>query len=161
VACGDIDADGMAEIITAPGPGPSFPSHIRAFNYDGSAVSPIDEINFFVFGTGYGGRVGSGDMDGDGTDDILVAPGPQPGIGTIAVSIIMNPDGQGELLYAFEAFPNMDAGGNLAAGRFPLDGRGRYATERSLGSQDADPKGEAMPEIRLSAAEVTPRVVKQ
>jgi len=120
VACGDIDADGIAEMITAPGPSPSFPSHIRGFDYDGSTVTPIDEINFFVFGTGYGARVGSGDMNGDGGDDILVAPGPQPGAGAVAVSITINDEGQGELQYAFEAIPGMDEGGNLAGGRFPM-----------------------------------------
>ncbi len=149
VTCGDIDADGMAEIITAPGPSPTFPSHIRAFNYDGSAVTPVDEISFFVFGTGYGARVGSADMDGDGTEDILVAPGPQEGIGAWAAIITLDSEGRGVLHYAFEAIPGMERGGNLAGGRFPLDGRGRHDV--------ATPSVGPIAHPRVSAGDFAPR----
>jgi hypothetical protein len=156
VACGDIDADGMAEIITAPGPGASFPSQIRGFNYDGADVEPIDAINIFVFGTGYGGKVSSADMDGDGTADILVAPGPQTGIGAVAVSITINPDGLPELQYAFEAIPGMDRGANLAGGRFPLDGRASYSTESPVVGPVAEAKGKSLPGSRFTAATIAP-----
>ena len=80
VACGDIDGDGMDEIITGPGPSIVFGPHVRGWNVDGGTASPIPGISFFAYDTSeYGLEVGAGDLDGDGIDEILTAPGPGPG----------------------------------------------------------------------------------
>ncbi len=77
VTGGDIDGDGYAEIITGAGPGKVFGPHVRAFNYDGAAVTPIRSVNFFAYTTNqWGVRVACGDLDGDGMDEIVTAPGP-------------------------------------------------------------------------------------
>jgi hypothetical protein len=60
--CGDIDQDGIDEIITGPGPGSWYGSHIRGWNYDGAALSPMSEINFFAYdgNTKYGANTAVG-----------------------------------------------------------------------------------------------------
>ena len=79
VACGDIDGDGYAEIITGAGPGAVFGPHVRGWNCDGGAVSPIGAISFFAFDySEFGCNVACGDIDGDGIDEILVGAGPGP-----------------------------------------------------------------------------------
>ncbi len=79
VACGDIDGDGIDEIVTGPGPGVRFGSHVRGWNYDGQSLEPIGAISFLAFpgpqGTG-GVVVACGDIDNDGNDEILTTPGP-------------------------------------------------------------------------------------
>ena len=79
VACGDIDGDGMAEIVTGPGPSAFFGSHVRGWNYDGALLSPIEEVSFIAYpdSLGDGGVVvACGDVDNDGNDEILTTPGP-------------------------------------------------------------------------------------
>ncbi len=79
VACGDLDGDGMDEIITGAGPGVVFGPHVRGWNIDGGSVVPIQGISFFAYDTTeYGVEVGAGDLDGDGIDELITAPGPGP-----------------------------------------------------------------------------------
>ena len=49
VSCGDVDGDGIDEIVTAPGPGTMFGAHIRGWNYDGDSVTPLDGLSFFAW----------------------------------------------------------------------------------------------------------------
>ena len=75
VAAADLDSDGRADVITAAdrGGGP----HIRAFSgADGTML-----LNFFAYDPNFlgGVRVAAGDVDGDGTPDIITGPGPGGG----------------------------------------------------------------------------------
>jgi hypothetical protein len=81
VICGDIDGDGIDEMVTAPGPGAIFGPHIRGFNYDGSVLSPISAVSFVAYDeyTEFGATVGAADLDGDGFDEIITGPGPGAG----------------------------------------------------------------------------------
>jgi len=77
VTCGDVDGDGFDEIITGPGPGATFPPHIKAWNVDGGPATVISEVNFFAYGTWKCGVVvACGDVDEDQIDEIVTAPGP-------------------------------------------------------------------------------------
>ena len=49
VACGDLDGDGIDEIVTAPGPAPLFGAHVRGWDYDGGVLAPIPGCSFFAY----------------------------------------------------------------------------------------------------------------
>ncbi len=79
VAAGDLDGDGMDEIVTGAGPGALFGPHVRGWNVDGHTAAPLPGVSFFAYGTlRYGVRVSCGDVDGDGLDEMVTAPGPSP-----------------------------------------------------------------------------------
>jgi hypothetical protein len=85
VAAGDVDGDGIPELITAAGEENSRASTmVRVFKIDPSGQSwkVVDTgIEFVVALTGewkYGANVTTGDLNGDGTDEIIVASGPDP-----------------------------------------------------------------------------------
>ncbi|MFO0807974.1 MAG: beta-1,3-glucanase family protein [Gemmataceae bacterium] len=67
VATGDLDGDGIDDIVTAAGPGGG--PHVRAFSgVDGHVL-----LNFFAYDKSFTGGVfvAVGDVDGDGRDDIV------------------------------------------------------------------------------------------
>lgn len=76
IACGDLDNDGSAEIITAPkfGGGP----YIRIFDRFGN---PKFTMGFFAYDESFRGgvNIAVGDIDGGGLKDIITAPGPGGG----------------------------------------------------------------------------------
>ncbi|MFN7973693.1 MAG: hypothetical protein U0166_15310 [Acidobacteriota bacterium] len=76
VASGDIDSDGYAEILTAPGPGTIFGAQVRGFNYDNATLQGMSKINFNAFTTSYGSQVRAGDVDADTWEEIVASPGP-------------------------------------------------------------------------------------
>ncbi len=82
VACGDIDGDGFDEIVTGAGPGDVYGPHVRGWNVDGGTAASIPAVSFLAYGTNkYGVNVCCGDVDGDGIDEIVTAPGPSPVFG--------------------------------------------------------------------------------
>jgi len=124
VACGDVDGDGIDEIVSGAGPGQVFAAHVRGWNYDGSALAAMDGINMLAYPADwrYGARVAAMDLDGDGDADILTVPGPDPDraaqvraweIDGGAVSGILDD-------IDFGAYDDLDLayGGIAAAGRF-------------------------------------------
>lgn len=119
VACGDIDGDGVDEIVTGPGPGQIFGAHVRAWDYSSDAVAAIQGVSYFAYDTSYGVNVACGDLDGDGIDEILTAPGPDAD----ASCFVRGWNYDGEHLDAIEsiAFYPFDAGTITYGGNVSVD----------------------------------------
>ncbi len=121
VTCGDVDGDGMDEIVTGPGPGTIFGAHIRGWDYDGLSLEPMTGLNFFAWAhplASYGANVFADvDIDGDGRDDLVVGGGPDPELGTQVK--VYRYDGVGvNEWFSLEGYDGMTHGVNVAAGRF-------------------------------------------
>ncbi len=100
VATGDVDGDGVDEIIT--GAGPTGGPHVKVFKSDGTLLR-----EFYAYDTANrdGINVASGDVDGDGKAEIVVAPAQ----GINPTVKVFSPTGQ--LLYSFPVYNTMFAGG--------------------------------------------------
>lgn len=111
VAAGDVNGDGVRDILTGTGPG--MESQIRA-------ISGIDGSELFEFSpyAGFDGgiQIAPGDFDGDGKADVVTAIGDdgEPEIRTYSGA-------DQELIHSFYAFDD-DGGVYVAAGDFNGDG---------------------------------------
>ncbi len=74
VAQGDFDGDGNDELVTAAGPSGGPHVIIWDVNSDGSIGPALD--SFFAYGTSFTGGlfVATGDLNGDGIDELVTAP---------------------------------------------------------------------------------------
>jgi hypothetical protein len=85
VACGDLDGDGRAEILTGPGPGKTYGPHVRGWKYSplGGMIVAMPRVSFLAYSSRrYGVSVACGDIDGDGMDEIVTAPGAGESLGS-------------------------------------------------------------------------------
>lgn len=75
VAMGDIDGDGIDEVITAPGPGGG--PHVKVFDIDGTDL----DLGFMAYPTSFRGgvNVSVADINNDGDDEIVTGAGPGGG----------------------------------------------------------------------------------
>ncbi|MFA6525510.1 MAG: S8 family serine peptidase [Patescibacteria group bacterium] len=129
VACGDLDGNGRDEIITGTGQGSG--PHVRTFNYVGNAVFTP---GFFPYNSAFRGgvRVATGDLDGNGRDEILTVPG----IGGGPQVRAFDRFGKASVTNGFFAFGDNFRGGSfLAGGDTNQDGLDEIIV--SVGSQSA------------------------
>lgn len=130
VALGDIDGDGLAEIVTSPGYGGG--PHIKIFDGRGNLKG-----EFFAYAANFRGGVfiAVRDLDGDGRAEIVTGAGPTGGP---HVRIF---DHRGELRHEFFAFNATDASGvTVGAADLAGDGKGRVL----VGRASSDP-----PEVKI------------
>jgi hypothetical protein len=130
VAAGDVDGDGLADIVT--GAGSLGDPRLRVFSgalvpsFDGLASVSIHD--FYAFSTELigGVRVAVGDLDGDGIGEIVAAAGPS---GDTEVRVY---DGRtGVLRNAFNAFaPGFRGGLFVGVTAAPLEGRGSIVVSK-------------------------------
>ncbi len=122
VSCGDIDGDGMDEIVTAPGPSAAFPAQVRGWNHDGSGIAPLPGCNFLAWLPGdarYGAKVCAGaDLDDDGRTEIIAGCGPDPSRDSM-VRVFGYDAGAVTILFSLRAFPPyVTHGVNVTGGVF-------------------------------------------
>lgn len=118
VAVGDLDGNGVEEIITGAGKGGG--PHIRVFNVEG-----LVQQQFFAYDSSFRGgvNVAVGDVVGDGGDEIITGPGPG---GKPEVKIF---DKKGNLISSFLAYGEGFTGGvSVAVGDFNHDGKAEIVT---------------------------------
>ena len=124
VACGDIDGDGIDEIITGAGPGAVFGPHVRGWNYDGDTVTPMAGVSFFAYGTPkWGVNIACADIDADGSDEIITGAGPGPVYGAHIRSWDVDGASAPASGVSFLAFSSQLWGVNVACGDIDGDGR--------------------------------------
>lgn len=130
VAVGDVNGDGVADIITAPGPGST--PHVKVFDGRrlGERGSLLMSFNAFPGFFRGGIFVAAGDVNGDGRADIIVAP--DAGVSPL-VRVF---DGQsGDLLKSFFAYaPTFTGGVRVAAGDVNADGHADIITGAGPGA---------------------------
>jgi len=118
VACGDIDGDGIDELVTGAGPGAVFGPHVRGWNYDGATVAAIPAISFFAWDAAmvrYGANVSAAaDLDGDGRNELVVGAGPDPDVGG-SVKTYRYDGSQVSLWQDFDAYPGLTHGATVAS----------------------------------------------
>lgn len=123
VAAGDVNGDGVEEIITAAGPGGG--PHVRVFDLMGKLQS-----QFFAFDVSsrYGIFVTTGDVNHDGMDEILVTQD-QGGNGQVRIFTM-----RGEMIGSFYPFGRTASPVFVTVGNFDDDSESEIAA--SLGGKD-------------------------
>ncbi|MFO0800699.1 MAG: Ig-like domain-containing protein [Gemmataceae bacterium] len=118
IAVGDIDADGVTEVVAAAAPGGG--SHVRTFHVAGGQAEQITGPlgSFFAFGEDFSGgvNVALGDFDGIAGDEIIV------GAATLSPEVKVFGRG-GVVLTGFLAFDVARVGITVAAGDVDGDGK--------------------------------------
>jgi hypothetical protein len=121
VTAGDVDGDGIDEIVTGAGPGPMFGPHVRGWNFDGDSITPLLGCSFFAWSTApltHGVNVFAGtDLNGDGRAELVCGRGPTPDADT-EVKVFTYDGSSANLWISLEAYPGLSYGTNVAAGRF-------------------------------------------
>lgn len=140
IATGDLDGDGIDEIITAAGPGGG--PHIRVFDNRGNVIYS-DLHAFREEKVNTGADIDAGDVDGDGRDEIIASLGP----GSVPKVAIINENGK--KVKDFLVYDKYFQGGvRVAAGDIDRDGEEEIIT-------GAGPGGG--PHIRVFEANGEPR----
>ena len=131
ITAGDIDGDGIPELITAPGPGPNNPAKVTIWKYGQAALTEVSA--FMAFDGAYGVNIATGDIDGDNRAEIITGTGPDPK--NTAIVRIYN--AAGALLKEFLPYDAAHTYGvNVSAGGLKSDGIDEIITGVGPGPQN-------------------------
>jgi hypothetical protein len=130
VASADFNGDGFADVLTGAdaGGGP----HVRVF----SGLDGTELVGFFdVPKEGRGVRVATGDINGDGTPDIITSPGPGDPLFQATVRVFSGLTAMpiAGPLASFDPYPGFPGGVYVAAGDVNNDGRDDVITGAGAG----------------------------
>ncbi len=133
VATGDVNGDGVEDIIVGSGRGSVGGAHVRVFDGADPNHAPFAGVlgDFRPFGSGILGAVNvtAGDVNGDGRADIIVSPAS----GSLGqVRIFSGVDGS--LLNKFTALSKVTGGLRVAAGDLDGDGKDEVIVGAGIGS---------------------------
>ncbi|MDD2807029.1 MAG: S8 family serine peptidase [Patescibacteria group bacterium] len=118
IAAGDVNGDGIEDVVTAAGIGGG--PHIRIFNINGQLISQFFAYNVSSRGGAY---LAVGDVNGDGIDEIVT------GAGRGLAPEVKVFDYKGRLLSHFMAYaPNFHGGVRIALGDVNKDGKAELVT---------------------------------
>jgi hypothetical protein len=131
LALGDVDGDGILEIITGAGPSPLNPARVKVFKIDTSGGighwSIASTLSDFIVNFGdwfpylFGINVATGDVDGDGIAEIIAGAGPNP----LQKAVVAVYKGDGTFTGTrFEAYPSNDYRFGVNVTARDLDGDG-------------------------------------
>jgi len=130
IATADFNRDGVYEIVTAAGPGGG--PHVKIFDSTGALfVSGITPNSFFAYSPGFTGGVfvAAGDVNGDGTPDIITGAGAGGGPHVRAISGV-----NGAVITEFFAYePTFTGGVQVAVADVNKDGRYEIITTPGSG----------------------------
>jgi hypothetical protein len=144
VAAGDVDGDGVDEILTAPRSSGKVPATVRVWKACGACPGGVADAGGFVSGVSLGDvDITAGDIDADGVDEIIVASKPARDKKAIATYT-----GSGVNLHEFTVEANTDYETSIAAGDTDYDGTAEIVCS------DVDDGG--MPMLMFFTADGTP-----
>ena len=134
-AGGDVDGERTyTEILTGAGAGAVFGPHVRAFQYDAASVAAYRSL--FAFATGqYGAAVASGDVEGDGTQEAVVAHGPDPASASDVKGFHL--DGGVTTAFTLTPFGAQPGGAEPAAGDLDADATSEVVVATGWGTASA------------------------
>jgi sugar lactone lactonase YvrE len=115
-------------LITAKGPGVKNDALIKTYKADGTAVTP----DLSALDSRYGANITSGDIDGDGTAEIIAGSGAGPE-NTTVVRIFK---ADKTILTEFTPYPGMKGGVHVLAADFDSDGSAEVAVAPAGGAEN-------------------------
>jgi uncharacterized repeat protein (TIGR01451 family) len=128
VACGDVDGDGRADVVTGAGPGGG--PHVRVFSFPGRGAV-VEIASFYAYESVFGGgvRVATADVDGDGVANIITVAGPFGGPHLRVFTLVGSSPIEIAGFYAYD--PSFAGGVFVAGGDVTGDGRAEIITGTS------------------------------
>ncbi len=119
VAAGDVDGDGFADIVAAPGSASdaALVPRARVFRYEGTGgVRKLPRFDVVrALAPRYGGMIAAGDLNGAGPDEVVVGYGQDPSVDASVRAYTF--DVRAHAMTTIDAFPAAAFGTTVAIGR--------------------------------------------